>query len=376
MYALKVSFANSFVFRQYDASYHIGTKPGLAYFTGYELFESDPISNQLPQELAGSSFFLAPEPGYPENVHGLLLMHDQNQFEEVAAQFGLYIENLAAIKDNHALHSGFPVMAGKPEIMGIINVTPDSFSDGGKNFAVDAALESAAGMIEAGLDILDIGGESTRPGSERVGEDEELKRVIPVISAIRKTYPAIKISVDTYKSQVAEEASIAGADIINDISGGTFDEKILDVTARYGKAYIAMHTPSDPKVMQVNPQYCNVVLEVMQFLLKQAEKAKKAGIKDVIIDPGIGFGKTPDQNYELLSRLCEFRQTGFPVLIGLSRKSFLGKSLNLSVEQRDNAGAMLDLFSLFNGASIIRTHNAEFGRQVKLLYQNLSGFHG
>lgn len=252
-------------------------------------------------------------------------------------------------------------------VMGILNVTPDSFSDGGSYFEPEAALKHAVEMMEEGADIIDIGGESTRPGSEPVPVDEELKRVIPVLNKIVQINKNIVISVDTNKSQVAEAALQSGASIINDISGLTFDSRMVDVVKKYNAGLILMHIKGKPKNMQDNPQYEYLVDEIYDFLHYQADFARKNGIKNIIIDPGIGFGKTVENNFEIIKRIEDFKTLGYPLLIGVSRKSFLGKTFDLEVYERDNVSSIAEALALKNGAKIIRTHNVKFGKQAALL---------
>ena len=258
----------------------------------------------------------------------------------------------------------------KAYVMGILNVTPDSFSDGGLYLNEDDAVNHALKMIEERVDIIDIGGESTRPGSETVDEDEEINRVVPVLKKILDKKNDIIISVDTTKSKVAEEALKNGAQIINDISGLTFDSEMIDVVKKNNASVIIMHIKGTPKSMQQNPYYDNVVKEVFGFLKAQSQKAEQEGISNIIVDPGIGFGKRVQDNFELIKNLSEFKALNYPILIGLSRKSFLGKTLNLKIDGRDNATAILEGIALNNGARIIRTHNVKNGVQVcKLLNQ-------
>lgn len=244
-------------------------------------------------------------------------------------------------------------------LFGILNVTPDSFSDGGKYFSVESAVAKGIELLNDGADILDIGGESTRPGSEAVSEEEELNRVIPVINEILKLRPDAIISVDTNKSKVAEESLKVGAKIINDISGFSFDSQILEVVKKYNASYVLMHIKGEPKSMQVNPSYNEVVSEIYDYLNTKAELAKKIGVKNIIIDPGIGFGKRVADNYEIIKRLIEFRGIGLPILIGLSKKSFLGKALNLQVDDREDPTLIAETIAIKNGARFIRTHNVK-----------------
>ncbi len=244
-----------------------------------------------------------------------------------------------------------------PLIMGILNVTPDSFSDGGNYFSKEKALKHALEMFEQGADIVDVGGESTRPGSEPVSLQEEIRRVIPVINEILLQKPGSFLSVDTTKSAVALEACKAGVKIINDISGLTFDPEIMHVAKEFSASLVIMHIKGTPRNMQVNPYYNNVISEIYIFLEEQIQKAKDAGVEDIIVDPGIGFGKRVEDNFEILKNLSEFNRLSYPVLVGLSRKSFLGKVLDLDISERDTATSIAETIAIINGASIIRTHN-------------------
>jgi dihydropteroate synthase len=251
-------------------------------------------------------------------------------------------------------------------LMGILNVTPDSFSDGGRYFDQTDAVLHAFQMTKDGADIIDIGGESTRPGAEAISLEEELRRVIPVILKIcQKSH--VPLSVDTYKSRVAKEALKAGADIVNDISGLRFDPKMGDVIAEAGASIIIMHIKGTPKDMQVNPHYSDVVKEVHDFLADAVESARKKGIKQIMIDPGIGFGKTVEHNLELIGRLDEFHNIGVPVLIGVSRKSFIGKILETAVEARLEGTAAAVAASIIHGADIVRVHDVREMRRVALV---------
>ena len=244
-----------------------------------------------------------------------------------------------------------------PLIMGILNVTPDSFSDGGNYFSKEKALKHALEMFEQGADIVDVGGESTRPGSEPVSLQEEIRRVIPVINEILLQKPDSFLSIDTTKSAVALEACKAGVKIINDISGLTFDPEIMHVAKEFSASLVIMHIKGTPRNMQVNPYYNNVISEIYIFLEEQIQKAKDAGVEDIIVDPGIGFGKRVEDNFEILKNLSEFNRLSYPVLVGLSRKSFLGKVLDLDISERDTATSIAETIAIINGASIIRTHN-------------------
>ncbi|MBX2976987.1 MAG: dihydropteroate synthase [Ignavibacteriaceae bacterium] len=252
-----------------------------------------------------------------------------------------------------------------PLIMGIVNVTPDSFSDGGKYFNTDNAVNHTMQLVEAGADIIDIGGESTRPGSDFISEEEEVKRVIPVIKKLMKIEPSLVISVDTTKSRVAEVALAEGASIINDISSGLFDSKMFSVAAKFDAPIILMHIKDNPKTMQENPYYENVSDEVLNFLKERISIAKTSGINKIIIDPGIGFGKTVEHNFELLNKIDEFKKLQFPILIGVSRKSFIGKTFDLEISERDFATSIIETIMLKKGVNIIRTHNVANAVMVK-----------
>ncbi len=254
----------------------------------------------------------------------------------------------------------------KTYIMGIVNVTPDSFFDGGRYFNVEQAVERGIRLAEEGADILDIGGESTRPGSEPVSVDDELKRVLPVIEKLSKKVN-IPISIDTYKAQVAEEAIKAGAKIINDISGLRFDPDMARIAAKYDVPVVIMHIKGKPKDMQKNPYYVALIPEIIEYLRESIIIAKNSGLDEskIIIDPGIGFGKTPEQNLEIIKNLRDFTLLGKPILIGPSRKSFIGKVLDEpSPENRLEGTASAVAISVFNGANIIRVHDVAYMKKI------------
>jgi dihydropteroate synthase len=261
-------------------------------------------------------------------------------------------------------------------IVGILNITPDSFSDGGKYYDKDSALQHALKMIDDGADIIDIGGESSRPGAEIVSADEEIKRVMPVIKGILKSAPDTVLSIDTTKKQVALEALKNGVKIVNDISAGNFDPDIMDIVKEYNAAIILMHMKGTPKTMQANPFYEDVVSEIYDFLGEKIEIAKQKGIKNIIIDPGIGFGKTVKDNYEIINRLDEFKGLGSSIMIGVSRKSFLGKSLNLDMTERDVPTIIAESVALRNGARFIRTHNVKNAFHLKKITNYLKNPEG
>lgn len=258
-----------------------------------------------------------------------------------------------------------------PYVMGILNVTPDSFSDGGKYFNPDAAAEYGIEMVDKGADIIDIGGESSRPGSEPISAEEESNRILPVIQKILLERPTAIISVDTTKSIVASKALQHGAVIINNISTVSDDTKLIEIVKKFNSSLIIMHMQGNPKTMQQNPDYENVVEEIYDSLVEQSDKAANFGIKNIFVDPGIGFGKTVGHNLEIIQRLNDFKSLGYPLLIGLSRKSFLGKILNLDIENRDVPTSIVETLCIKNGARIIRTHNVDYGLQICKLLSNL-----
>jgi len=289
----------------------------------------------------------------------------KGSIESCLKNFEHYDSLMYKIKDRNFVFN-------KSYIMGILNVTPDSFSDGGKYFERDAAADHAFKMIDDGADIIDVGGESTRPGSDPVPVKEELNRVIPVINKILSAKPDAIISIDTTKHKVAEEALKCGASIVNDVSGLTFDPEIADVIKAHDASLIIMHIKGKPKDMQNNPVYGNLIEEIYNFLSAQGEKANRAGIKNIFADPGIGFGKKISDNFEIIKRLADFKSLGYPIVIGVSRKSFIGKTLNLEVTERDHATALVESAAVMNGAKIIRTHNVKFGVHVSKLVSNIA----
>ena len=253
-----------------------------------------------------------------------------------------------------------------PLIMGVVNVTPDSFSDGGDFFGADEAAAQGLALVEAGADILDIGGESTRPGAKPVGIREEIDRVVPVIEALAAVIEA-PISIDTTKSEVAEAAIVAGASIINDVAAGRFDPAILETAARADVPLVLMHMKGEPRNMQKNPVYENLMGEIGNFLAEAAARAEAAGVKPgrIILDPGIGFGKTFDHNLIIVNRLRELTALGRPLLVGLSRKAFLGHILGgAPPKERDTATTAAVALAAYNGADILRVHDVAMARQA------------
>ena len=256
------------------------------------------------------------------------------------------------------------LMLDKPLVMGIINATPDSFYKGHLNKGVQGITTLATKMLEDGADILDIGAQSTRPGSNRIDADEEIKRAIPVIEAIKKNHPDAIISIDTYHSKVAQEAVHTGACIVNDISAGDIDPEMLKIVAALKVPFVAMHKKGSPENMQQNPQYDNVVLEVLDFFIAKIDACKQAGIMDVIIDPGFGFGKTNQHNFQLLKNLAVFKMLDKPILVGLSRKGTIYKTLGVTAEEALNGTTCLNTIALLNGAAILRVHDVKEAKQA------------
>jgi dihydropteroate synthase len=256
----------------------------------------------------------------------------------------------------------------KPLVMGIINITPDSFFAGSRHLGTEKALRQAEKMVKEGAAILDIGGQSTRPGAERVGEYVEMDRVIPVIEAVSKAFPEVEISVDTFYSKVAAEAVVAGASIINDISAGLIDPEMLPVVASLNVPYVCMHMKGEPGTMQQSPEYEDVTREVLDFFIRRIEDCRKAGIKDVIADPGFGFGKTIAHNFTLIRELEAFGMLGVPLLMGISRKSTIYKTLGISAEEALNGSSVLHTIGLMKGVNILRVHDVkEAVEAVKLV---------
>ena len=269
--------------------------------------------------------------------------------------------------------NGRLLIVDKPLVMGIINATPDSFYEGSRFSGTDKILTQAEKMIDEGADILDIGGQSTRPGSEQVSEDKEMNRVIESIEAIHQKFPEIIISVDTYYSAVAKECIHAGANIVNDISSGTMDEKMLTTIAALQVPYIAMHMKGTPQTMQQLANYDNVTREVLDFFIRKKNECKMAGIVDVIIDPGFGFAKTITHNFQLLKDLSVFKILDTPLLAGLSRKSSVYKTLGTSPEEALNGTTVLNTIALMNGANILRVHDVKEAKEAVTLWEAVNG---
>jgi dihydropteroate synthase len=261
----------------------------------------------------------------------------------------------------------------RPRVMGIINITDNSFYAGSRYTDDDEILSVASGMLGDGADILDIGGCSTRPGSEEVPETVERERVCRATELIIRHFPDAVISVDTYRASVAEAAVTgSGAAIINDISGGVLDPEMFPLVARLKVPYILMHMQGTPRTMQENPSYNDVVADILSWFAGRLAPLREAGVRDIILDPGFGFGKNAGHNFEMLRRFSEFRIAGMPLLAGLSRKSMIWKTLGTTPDQALNGTSALNMAALINGASILRVHDVREARQVVTLFEKIS----
>lgn len=257
----------------------------------------------------------------------------------------------------------------EPIVMGIINTTPDSFYPGSRTNIVDDILFRAEKMITDGAAILDIGGQSTRPNSQQVSADEELKRVLPAIEAIHKNFPEQIISIDTFYSGVAKDTVAAGASIINDVSAGMMDADLLSTVAQLKVPYVLMHMLGTPQTMQKNPEYKNVTLDVFDFLHFKIAELIQLGMNDIIVDVGFGFGKTTAHNFQLLRELSYFKQLNKPVMVGLSRKATIYKTLGITSEEALNGTTVMHTLALLNGANILRVHDVKEAVQAIKLFQ-------
>lgn len=256
----------------------------------------------------------------------------------------------------------------KPQIMGILNLTPDSFFDGGKNNSLDLALEKVDQMIIDGVDIVDIGAYSSRPGAALISSQEEIDRSIPVIEEIKKRYPKLILSIDTFRADVAEETVKSGVHIINDISGGTIDPNMLSTVAKLQVPYILMHMRGTPETMQTLTDYEDIVTDIAVYFGEKKSQLRSLGVKDIILDPGFGFAKTVDQNYELLKRVDEFHYLGLPILGGISRKSMIYKKLNITPQEALNATTALNTLLLERGVQILRVHDIKEAKELVNLF--------
>ena len=257
-----------------------------------------------------------------------------------------------------------------PKIMGILNVTPDSFYDGGKYNSEKKILDQVEKMISSGADIIDVGGYSSRPGAKEISIENELSRVIPIIQLISKRFPNIIISVDTFRSTVADQAINSGAHIINDISGGNLDSNMFKTVSKLDVPYILMHMRGSPKNMMNNTNYDDILNEIKNYFSERISKARSEGVNDIIIDPGFGFSKTKEQNYKLMNRLEFLKEFKTPIVVGISRKSMIYKTLDTTPDKALNGSTILHTISLLKGANILRTHDVlEAVECVKIIRQ-------
>lgn len=258
----------------------------------------------------------------------------------------------------------------RPLVMGILNVTPDSFFQGSR-VSGGELLDRAGQMFEEGADMIDVGGMSSRPGSELITEEEELRRVIPAVYAIHQQFPEAVISVDTIRASVARESVAAGASLINDISAGRFDSQMYETVASLQTPYVLMHMQGEPRNMQQNPQYEDVVTEILDFFIAETGKLRALGVRDIILDPGFGFGKSLDHNYALLKGLQAFKIFDAPVLAGISRKSMITRLLGVAPQDALNGTTALHMVALQNGANILRVHDVKEAVEVVRIYSQL-----
>ena len=263
--------------------------------------------------------------------------------------------------------------------MGVLNVTPDSFSDGGEVRDVSSALGRITKMVEDGAELIDVGGESTRPGSDPVTEKEELRRVIPLLEKAVPQFPGTMFSIDTTKYEVARQALACGVHMVNDVSGLQKEPRLAELCASYQAILVIMHSKGTPKTMQRNPDYADTVKEIIDFLKEGAQMAEKAGVAQIVIDPGIGFGKTLQHNLEIIARLGDFRSLGYPVLVGASRKSMIGKLLadkegDRPVNKRLAGTLALHYHALMQGAAILRVHDVREAKDSLEIFKAVSSF--
>lgn len=256
-----------------------------------------------------------------------------------------------------------------PVVMGILNITPDSFFDGGKYTDETALLQQAEQMLKDGAAILDVGGMSSRPGAEIISVEEELNRVVPAIASLHRHFPEAIISIDTIRGEVAAQGVEAGASIVNDISAGAFDDTMYDTVAYLRVPYILMHMKGSPKTMQDAPDYEDVVQTVLDFFIREVGKLRELGVVDIILDPGFGFGKTVEHNYQLLKQMQIFKMLDLPLLAGLSRKSMINKVLKISSKNALNGTTALNILALQQGAKMLRVHDVRPAMEVIQLWE-------
>ncbi|WP_313579685.1 dihydropteroate synthase [Chishuiella sp.] len=261
----------------------------------------------------------------------------------------------------------------EPKIMGILNTTPDSFFDGGSNESINLVLEKIDKYLNDGADIIDIGGYSTKPNAKVISEQEEIDRTIPFIEAIVKNHPDIILSIDTFRGNVAKKAINAGASIINDVSGWELDDNMFDVIKELNVPYILMHMKGNPETMQEKTSYNDITLEVNEYFSQKIEKLKAAKVNDIILDPGFGFAKNLEQNYELFSKMEALGFNQFPLLVGISRKSMIYKLFNTTAQEALNGTSVLNMVALQKGAKILRVHDVKEAKETLKIYNALKG---
>lgn len=262
----------------------------------------------------------------------------------------------------------------EPLVMGILNFTPDSFYSGSRLLA-DGVLAKAEQMLKEGANFLDVGGYSSRPGAADIPVEEELTRVVPVIGALKKVFPDLLISIDTFRSEVAKQALQAGADWVNDISAGALDSNMFSVVAQAGVPYVMMHMRGTPQTMRQHTDYENLMLEITSYFQQRIFEARQSGIKDIVLDPGFGFAKTVQQNFHLLRHLNHFEMLELPILTGVSRKSMIWNTLNITADEALNGTTALHMAALIQGASILRVHDVQQAKECIKLYQQIYPAH-
>lgn len=268
--------------------------------------------------------------------------------------------------------NGDLVDCNEPKVAGILNVTPDSFFDGGRYSTIDKALKQTEKLIDEGADFIDIGGQSTRPDSEFLSDQKELSIVIPVIKAIKKEFPRVKLSIDTFWSKVAIESVNEGVGMINDISGGTLDNKMFETMGKLNVPYVLMHMRGTPQTMGNYTDYENLITDINYYFSKKISELRKFGVNDILLDPGFGFSKTLQQNYDLLKNMDKFKIFNLPLYIGISRKSMIYKCLETSAEDALIGTSALNLYALQKGAHILRVHDVKEAKQMIKLWKMLN----
>ena len=259
-----------------------------------------------------------------------------------------------------------------PKVMGILNVTPDSFYDGGRHNAIDSVLKRVELMMKEGVDILDVGGYSTRPNAPEVSVEEELNRVLPAIEQVHAHFPDLPISIDSFRAEVAKQAVEAGASMVNDVSGGNLDEDMFHTVASLQVPYVLMHMRGNPATMQQFTHYEDLMVDIVQELSEKLFKLKKLGVNDIIVDPGFGFSKTLEQNYEMLKKMTYFEVLECPLLIGVSRKSMIYKLLDSSADDALIGTAAINMMALQKGAKLLRVHDVKAAKDVVTIFNQMN----